>query len=79
MDPIPRQTIKELIDIHKKLFFVKPEEARDSEVLGVLINHYFDWDAIEILDTASTALMDANLDKEGKILKDKMNELLNTN
>ena len=76
MDDIPREALKELINTHKALYFVNPKEVRDSEALGIMINHYFDLDAIEVLDTASTSLSDANLDEESKFLREKMNKML---
>ena len=78
MEKAPREVLKELIDIHRKIYFVKPEEVRDTEVLGVMINHYFDWDALDVLDVARTSLGDANLDEESKILMEKMNKLLDS-
>ncbi len=53
-------TLKAMIDEQKQSSFTHPETAIDTDALGILIAHHFEWDGLEILKTMYAALEDAN-------------------
>jgi len=58
--------LKSLIEAKKKSVFVKEyqDKATDAETLGIMISQYYEWDGIKILETAFSALEDANFHTE---------------
>ena len=56
--------LKVLIDKQKKETFTNPDQHEDSDALGVLIAHHFEWDGMAILQTFYSALEDANFHTE---------------
>lgn len=60
--------IKALIDKSKLEFFKGDYEAKDEEVLGMIIAQYFKWTDNKIVDACIEALEDANMHKEAEAL-----------
>ena len=41
----------------------------DSRVMGVVVSQYFKWNGVEILETAFSALEDANFHAEARVVQ----------
>ena len=53
----------------KDTVFVAGYKATDSEALGMLISKYFEWNGLEILKTAYSALEDSNYHRVNKTIQ----------
>ena len=60
-----------------KRAFVKEYQAKATpqEALGILIANYFEWDGLRILETASSALEDANFHTESAIIEEMIEKM----
>jgi hypothetical protein len=55
-----------LIQEQKRTSFTNPDKATDTDALGILIAHHFEWDGIKIMETFFSALEDANFHTEAE-------------
>jgi len=70
MDDLTKALIRELLGTIKKNSFVDGYKATDSEAMGLLVSHFFEWDGVAILETSAEALQDANFHTEAGQLFD---------
>lgn len=71
-------TVQEHLQTIKNESFVKGYKATDAEAMGLLISHEFEWDGIQILESAMYALEDANFHKESaevQVMIDRINTI----
>ena len=61
---LTNQALEALIKKQKYESFQNPDQHEDSDALGLLISHYFEWDGLRILETFYSALEDANFHTE---------------
>lgn len=52
--------LKKLIELQKKIAFTKPNEASDSEALGLLVSKQCKWQGDDIFDVSYRAFEDSN-------------------
>jgi Zn-dependent oligopeptidase len=62
---------KEQVEARRKQSFHKEYQARipDSQVVGLMMSSYFEWDGYEILRACSAALEDANFHTDNEKLQ----------
>lgn len=60
--------LKKLIQAQIKQSFIPEYQstATDSDALGLMLAHYFEWDGLEILKAAYSALEDSNFHTENR-------------
>ena len=61
--------IQKLLSEQKKSSFVTGHKASDSEAMGLIVAHHFEWDGIRILEALGYALEDANFHSENEVVQ----------
>jgi hypothetical protein len=66
--------LKRMIDAQREESFLPDYRAgiSDAEALGIVISQHFDWDGHAIMETAISALEDANFHTEAAKIEDML-------
>lgn len=62
------RSVQAMLEKIKRECFSPGYEASDTEAMGLLLSHFFDYDGADILRAAETALEDANFHAEAAAL-----------
>lgn len=72
-----REFLKPLMDAVRKQSFVEAyqAEAKDAEIMGMILAKLFAWDGVQILEATYAALEDANFHSENREIEAMIEKL----
>lgn len=69
------QLLKRILQAEKVNHYSEPSEISDTQAMGILMAHFFEWDGLQILKATYEALEDSNFHTENETIQKMINKL----